>query len=92
MRYLFEAFKSENTGAVFYILGVPPMEGMGMPVPGAAAPPPPTDGASDHPDQFVPEAVRNFLPVFYIKFKEKVRSLFDKGFALFLNLWNYCRV
>ena len=44
-----------------------------MPMAGAVAPPPPVDGASDHPDQFVPEAVRNFLPIFYMKFKEKVR-------------------
>ena len=48
------------------------MEGVVM-QPGA--PPPPQqmlDGASDHPDQFIPEPVRNFIPYFYQKFKEKV--------------------
>ncbi len=49
------------------------MDGAGMPMAAAGAPPPPMDGASDHPDQFVPEPVRNFIPVFYMKFKDKVR-------------------
>ena len=30
------------------------------------------DATSDHPDHYIPEAVRNFLPFFYQKFKEKV--------------------
>jgi len=37
--------------------------------------PPPTSGGdatSDHPDHYIPEAVRNFLPFFYQKFKDKV--------------------
>lgn len=37
------------------------------------APPPVMDGASEHPDLYVPEIVRlSFLPHFYQKFKEKV--------------------
>ncbi len=37
--------------------------------------PPPSSGGdstSDHPDLYVPEPVRHFLPYFYQKFKEKV--------------------
>lgn len=46
--------------------------GMHMMPPGA--PPPAMDGASDHPDLYVPEVVRNsFLPHFHAKFKEKVQ-------------------
>ena len=30
------------------------------------------DATSEHPDHYIPEAVRNFLPYFYQKFKEKV--------------------
>ena len=40
--------------------------------------PPPSSGGgdrtSDHPDFYIPEAVRIFLPYFYQKFKEKVRG------------------
>ncbi len=42
---------------------------MVVPPPGG---PPPVDGASDHPDNYIPDQVRIFLPYFYQKFKEKV--------------------
>ena len=56
--------------------------------PAAAAPV--VDGASEHPDHYVPEVVRTtFLPHFYLRFKEKVRSqqTAPSFSILFIRIW-----
>ena len=37
-------------------------------------PVPPMDGSSDHPDHYIPEPVRHFLPYFHKQVVDKVCS------------------
>ena len=48
------------------------MEG-GMAMPPMPVPPP----TEDHPDMYISEEVKMFLPYFHHKFKEKVRSFVE---------------
>ena len=42
------------------------------PVEPAMPVPPPMDGTADHPDHYIPEPVRHFLPYFHKQVMEKV--------------------
>ena len=53
------------------IAGGPPMDPAGAPVE-QVMPVPPMDGTADHPDLYIPEPVRHFLPYFHKQVMEKV--------------------
>lgn len=60
-----------NVYAFFEILiaGAPPLE---VPPVEQPMPVPPMDGTADHPDHYIPEPVRHFLPYFHKQIVEKV--------------------
>ena len=51
------------------IIGAPPLD---MPPVEQSMPIPPMDGTADHPDHYIPEPVRHFLPYFHKQVMEKV--------------------
>lgn len=51
------------------IAGAPPMD---VPPVEQPMPVPPMDGTADHPDHYIPEPVRHFLPYFHKQIMEKV--------------------
>lgn len=53
------------------ITGAPPVDTPGPPIE-PVMPVPPMDGTADHPDHYIPEPVRHFLPYFYKQVMEKV--------------------
>ena len=54
------------------IAGVPPMD---VPPVEPPMPVPPMDGTADHPDHYIPEPVRHFLPYFHKQILEKVHVI-----------------
>ncbi len=51
------------------ITGAPPLD---IPPVEQPMPVPPMDGTADHPDHYIPEPVRHFLPYFHKQIMEKV--------------------
>ena len=51
------------------IAGAPPMD---VPQVEQPMPVPPMDGTADHPNHYIPEPVRHFLPYFHKQIMEKV--------------------
>lgn len=68
--------------SVILFAGMAPMDGSTMHMPPGPPPQVASDPTSDHPDHYIPEAVRSFLPYFYQKFKEKVFILHNRCYTV----------